>query len=280
MPGLETPEFVDLPGRRIFCVRHQPEGPVRASVVFAHPFGEEQKSAYHAFAEAARVLADSGFACLRFDFSGCGDSSGELDQARVDLWLEDLHAMIDLAAQGPAQEAPRFLVGLRLGAAIACRAAAARSDIAGMALWQPVVNGRAAFEADLRRVLIKQMMTDGASKVTREEMLAQLERGEGRIDLDGFPLTGALYRGIASLDLLSRESAFIGPVLLVQLSHSQVLLPEIQRAADAFRAAGSDVTLQALVSPPLWARIDRVDCSALAEKTASWLRARAEGGRA
>jgi alpha-beta hydrolase superfamily lysophospholipase len=200
MPAREEPVFFDSGGRRLFQVRHVPDGPVRGALVVCHPFGEEKKSAHRHFVELCRLLAGSGVASIRFDFTGCGDSDGGLRDATVERWTEDTRNALD-ACEGLAPGAPRFLLGLRLGAAVAALAVRDRPDVRGLALWQPIVDAKRAFAADLRRTLIKQMMTDGASKTTREALLAQLERGEGEIDLDGFPFTGALYREIAAIDL-------------------------------------------------------------------------------
>lgn len=280
MAAAETPDFIEAGERRLFCVRHLPGRPPRGQVLVCHPFGEEKKSSHRALVEMARLLADRGFACVRFDFTGCGDSSGRLEHATVAGWIDDVGVARQHLARHVPAGTPCFLLGLRLGASIAAAYAAGRQDVAGLALWQPLVNGKRAFAADLRRTLIKQMVTDGASKVTREELVAHLESGEGRIDLDGFLLTGALYRGIAAIDLLGPDAAFRGPTLIAQLAHNEAVQPDTQALADAARAAGADVTVRTLVAPPLWARIDRVACPDLLAATADWVEQRCGGEHA
>jgi len=276
MEAVETPDFISLESRRLYCVRHIPPGSPRGVAVVCHPFGEEKKSSHRTLVDLARALARTGIAAIRFDFSGCGDSSGDLREATVEAWKRDVEAALDSLQSLVKADLPVVVVGLRLGAAIASEFAADRADVAGLVLWQPIVNGRKAFMADLRRTLIKQMMTDGSSKVTRDELLEQLEGGEGEIDLDGFPFTGRLYQGIAGIDLLAQEKPYDGALAVFQISHNEKLQPDFAQLADAYRAGGADVDLQTVVAPPLWARIERVDCPELIDRTVAWIRDRCE----
>lgn len=277
MAPAETLEFLSVAGRELFAVRNVPPGPARGAVVCCQPFAEEKKSAHRTFYDLALRLAEKRIASIRLDFFGCGDSDGFLSDATTELWIQDIAAALDHLADSVPAEAPRFMVGLRLGASLAALCAAEAPGLAGLVLWQPVVNGRKAFAADLRRTLIKQMLTNGAGSVTRDELLARLESGEGRIDLDGFDLTGALYRGIAAIDLAAQDSPFAGPVLIAQMSHAEAIRPEIQRVADLYRDNGADVSVEALVSPPIWARIERTPCPDLLDRTVAWIEARAGG---
>jgi uncharacterized protein len=99
MPRIE-PAFIDLaavgpggtpPGsRRRFAVLHQPEGPPRGLVVYAHPFGEEMNKSRRMAALQARALAGAGNAVLQVDLLGCGDSPGDFGEAGWDDWVDDL----------------------------------------------------------------------------------------------------------------------------------------------------------------------------------------------
>lgn len=256
-------------GRSLFRARHWPDGQARGVVVFCHAFGEEKKNPHRVFVELARELAGRGIASVRFDFTGCGDSAGSLRDATMERWLEDLGAVFNAAAE--FGDVPRFLLGLRLGASVAARFAAGREDIAGLALWHPIVNGKKTFAAELRRTLIKEMLTAGAGKSSRDELLRALESGAGEVDLDGFPLTGALYQGIAGVDLLADERPYSGPVLLAQLSHSESLMPEMKALAERLGGLGAFVQTAPVVSPPIWARIERVETDELATATLDWV---------
>jgi hypothetical protein len=86
-----------------------------------------------------------------------------------------------------------------------------------------------------------------------------------------------LYRGIAAIDLTAGPG-YAGPVFLAQVSHNETLLPETEALAKAYLDRGAPVEVRALTAPPLWARIDRVDCPELAEATLQWLESVCGGG--
>jgi len=276
MPPLEEFLFLAANGRELFCARRVPDAP-RAAAVFCHPFGEEKKNAYRPFVDLGRLLAAKRVASVNFDYTGCGDSSGEMDGATLEMWIEDTLAVIESARALAPAGAPVLLAGLRLGASIAALAAL-RAGVERLVLWQPVVNGRADFAAELRRTLIKQMVTNGAARATRGQLLAELEQGQGRLDLDGFPFTGALYKGIASVNLLALELSARHTVSLIQIAHTPNPLPDTQRLAQAWSERGARVTTDAVVAPPLWARLDPVDVSSLLHLTADRVEAMLEAG--
>ena len=86
----------------------------------------------------AQALADwaaaNGRACLRFDYLGHGESSGDFQaKGTITRWREDALAAIDALTEGPL-----LLVGSSMGGWIACLAAMARPErIAAMVLVAP-----------------------------------------------------------------------------------------------------------------------------------------------
>jgi len=96
-----------------------PEGPVRATALFAHCFtcGKDIPAARRI---AARLTA-AGFAVLRFDFTGLGHSEGEFENTTFSSNVEDLVAAA--AALKDRGRAPDLLIGHSLGGAAVIRAA-------------------------------------------------------------------------------------------------------------------------------------------------------------
>ncbi|MCK7493610.1 MAG: alpha/beta hydrolase [Comamonadaceae bacterium] len=66
----------------------------------------------------SRALAAAGFAVLRVDLLGCGDSAGDFGDATWPRWVDDVVAAARwLRRQHPdAADAPLWLWGLRAGA--------------------------------------------------------------------------------------------------------------------------------------------------------------------
>lgn len=96
-----------------------PPGPARASVLFAHCFTCSKDG--HAPSRISRGLTERGFAVLRFDFTGLGESAGDFADATFTSNIADLvQAATFLRRRGAA---PALLVGHSLGGAAVIAAA-------------------------------------------------------------------------------------------------------------------------------------------------------------
>ena len=96
-----------------------PDGPVRASAIFAHCF-TCSKDILAARCIAAR-LAKQGFAVLRFDFTGLGHSEGEFANTHFTSNVADLGCAANYLADRDMP--PRLLIGHSLGGAAVIKAA-------------------------------------------------------------------------------------------------------------------------------------------------------------
>lgn len=88
--------------------------------------------------ELDRFAAAEGLACLRFDYSGHGESGGNFRDGTISRWLEESLAAVDRFTSGP-----QILVGSSMGGWIAlrlCQELAARGEagrVAGLLLMAP-----------------------------------------------------------------------------------------------------------------------------------------------
>jgi alpha-beta hydrolase superfamily lysophospholipase len=129
--------------RPLFGWVHAPaSGQVRGAVVLAPTLGIEAVNARYAYKDLADALADAGFAAIRFDYDGTGDSAGVLDDpGRVDAWLHSLRTAIELVkglALGRVS-----VVGLRIGATLAAEVlGSGPASIDDLVLWDPCASGR------------------------------------------------------------------------------------------------------------------------------------------
>ena len=113
---------------------------VRGAAVLCPPLGEEGRAAHRTYRSLAQELASRGFAALRFDYDGCGDSAGRADDpGRPQAWLQSIgHARRYLEESGATSTA---LVGMRVGATLAAEACV--GDLpAALVLWDPCASGR------------------------------------------------------------------------------------------------------------------------------------------
>jgi alpha-beta hydrolase superfamily lysophospholipase len=141
------------PDRTLFGFYHPPaDGAWRATgVVLCPPIGTDYTRSDRTYRHMAERLAAAGFACLRFDLSGTGDSGGE--EAPPGLWrrwVEEIGiATEELRARSGAEAIA--LVGLRIGATLALQHAVERGTADSLVLWSPCVSG-AGFVAEVTKL--------------------------------------------------------------------------------------------------------------------------------
>ncbi len=83
----------------------------------------------------ADALPAAGFALARFDFRGCGESSGVETDTTIATRIEDVRAVLACLGQHPRLRSRVGLLGSSLGGFVATHVAAARSDIPALVTW-------------------------------------------------------------------------------------------------------------------------------------------------
>jgi len=244
---------------KLFGAWHVPGGPARGGVVMCAPFGEEAKSVYRTFYETADLLASRGWHALRFDYFGTGNSLGSFEEFTPTQARHDIRAaVIFLRGQGVEKIG---LLGLGLGGSLAfAHAAEEHADF--LVLWQPCLNGEEFYRLNIKRQLVRQMLTHG--KAT-----GAATRGDV-VDLDGYAIRKSTVEELRKLNLLNLCPANIPPTLLLQISYSGNMSSELQALADSCRPAPE---MRAVVCEPFWKRIGFVECGQVLGVTASWLEA-------
>lgn len=234
-------------------------------VLAVPPFGDEMNKSRRMTALQARRLAARGFGVLLLDLEGCGDSDGELRDARWDGWKDDLAAAAGwLAARNPA---PLFLLGLRTGALLALDYARAQSSVAGIVLWQPVASGDAFLTQLLRLKLAGGMLDQSGGGASTAALRASLAAGE-TLEIGGNDISGGLAADLGAQDLraLAPHSCPVHWFELVA-DPERPMPPAAARIADAWRADGVALAASMLVGPPFWSTQEITECETLLEAT-------------
>lgn len=266
----EEARMLPVNGGALHAVLTRPARPAEGPVfVLCHPFGEEKLWAHRVLVIFARTLAARGRAALRFDYRGNGDSSGEFRDCSLQTILTDVGCAVD-AAKALTGATEVVLVGLRFGALVASVAADARTDVARLALWAPVVDGGRYLQEILRANLAAQIAAHREVRQDRAALVAELAQGR-TVDVDGYALSSALYDEVSAVKLDATRRTFAGPVLAVQLSPQAGAPPqaELQRLVEQFDRA----ELQVVQEDPFWKEIDRFyeDAPNLFGVTLDWL---------
>ena len=248
------PVFFGPEDHSLFGWLHLPAGraPRRTAVVLCHPFGQEFMLAHRAFHGFARLLAEAGFATLRFDWWGTGDSHGDLEEARLETWTRDVAlAMRTVRERVKCDDVA--LAGMRLDATLAALAGA-DAPLAALLLWDPVVDG-ATFLRELQVAHWRETRSD-APPATFDAPLTEAS---------GFLVGDRLCDDLRALDLGATPLDRDVPVLWADTQRSS----EGDTAGDAdgdavsaagprdallrtWRERGVSVEVQSLPAPAVW----------------------------
>lgn len=103
--------------------------PIRAYALFAHCFTCSKDIA--AASRISRALVGLGYAVLRFDFTGLGNSDGDFSNTNFSSNVEDLIAAADFLRN--EHRAPQLLIGHSLGGAAVLKAAVSIAEVTAIA---------------------------------------------------------------------------------------------------------------------------------------------------
>jgi uncharacterized protein len=275
-PAAPLPQAFFLPaapaaraGGQRFCLFHAPaSGAARGSVLVLHPFAEELNNTRRLVALQARALAQAGFAVLQIDLFGCGDSSGDFEDAQWDDWLTD--AALGRQWLAGQTGGPLWVWGLRAGALLASTLAAQPLEDAeippGLLLWQPVPEGQQALQQFLRLHAASQWL--GRDAAATDAPARRLQRDES-VEIAGYTLTPALARGLQQARLTPCPAT--GTRRLIWLDTSTQAAPTLSPASErhigAWRAAGWSVHAEAVAGPAFWQQIGTDDAPRLIAAT-------------
>src|SRR5664279_138078 len=131
--------------RLLFGTYHDPvvRVPRATAVLLCNPFGQESILVHRIYATLAAKLSKAGHHVLRFDYFGTGDSAGEVAEGTQEGWIEDImEAHEELQASSGLSRV--VWTGLQYVATLAALATQfVKRPIAGLILWDPVVEGSA-----------------------------------------------------------------------------------------------------------------------------------------
>lgn len=123
-------------GQKIVGILHSPDKQNPPIIIMCHGFTGTKGNIHDKFYKSAKKLCESGFAVLRFDFRGSGESEGEFVNVTVSSEANDLKAAIEFMQKQGYEKIG--VVGSSLGGAISVIGYDER--VKAMVLWNPVTN--------------------------------------------------------------------------------------------------------------------------------------------
>lgn len=179
----------------LYGVYHPPKARVgrQTGVVLCAPFGQEYMRAHRAYRQLSLLAAKSGYHVLRFDYTGSGDSAGDGADFTISRAVEDTGLAIEELCDTADLERV-VLVGLRLGGLIAAQAAAERSDVAHLVLWDPVTDGP---------TYLQDLLLDAAARPQSFGSIAANGEARGVVGVMGYPVTETFREELTAAHVIS-----------------------------------------------------------------------------
>lgn len=254
------------PGRQLFGWFHPAgggSGTTRdCAVVMCNPLGYDAICAHAHYRVLAQQLAAAGFAVLRFDHHGTGDSSGsDMDPHRVPAWIEGI-ALASRYARQYSGATHVALFGLRMGGTLSLAAAAAHQIADSVIAWSPFASGQ-LFLREMRA--LRSMSQAGAATSSGQPDMDLAEEAAGYL------LSASTVSELEELSLLTCNTAPAARVLLLARDD----IPESDRLARHLRSSGCIVTHMTVpgYSGMMRDTFDSVTPAEAFEKIRGWLEA-------
>lgn len=257
--------YLPAAGGQRFCLYHRPDSDRRekGALLFVHPFAEEMNKSRRMTALQARALAAAGYCVLQMDLAGCGDSSGSLDLAAWDYWVDD----VELGCRWLKRRsgAPLWLWGLRTGCLVAAAAARRLDEAANFLFWQPTVSGKIYLQQFLR-LKMAGALADGGPKGVTQMLRHRLAAGE-EVEVAGYVFSAALADGLEAAELAPPDRP--GRVEWLELASQAEgsLAPVSQKCLAAWKAAGHGARGRIVAGQQFWQTVETTECPGLLAAT-------------
>lgn len=130
---------------------HRPNDARRAPIVICcHGLTGTRIGSSYRLVTIGRKLAESGIACLRFDFRGCGESDGVFQDVTTDTLLTDMYAVLDWVFAHPDLDPARVgIIASSFGAYTAARAADRMPGLKSCVFFAPVADPHELISRDM-----------------------------------------------------------------------------------------------------------------------------------
>ncbi len=219
------------------CHLPPPDQAREVGVVLCNPWQQEFIRGHRTLSQLSQRLARQGLAVLRFDYYGTGDSAGADADGTLEQWQNDLRQAIQELKRRARLETV-YLVGLRLGAALAALVASGRADVEGLVLWEPAVRG-ADYLHELRAWNEEKQLS----------FLNQAQMGQTHVELLGFGLHPGFVGELEKLDLLALKRSPARHICLIEGAAA----PAVAQLQRQLEQLGAQVEYHLIPSFKLWA---------------------------
>lgn len=186
--------------------REEEQGARIPVVVICHGFVGNRIGTDRLFVKAAKALEESGFAVLRFDYAGCGESEGDYGQTGMGSWIDQTRYALDTVLDLDFIDHTKVaLLGHSLGGAVAVATAAVDKRVNTLVLWAPVGHPF----VDIVELVGRETYDEAVTK--------------GAVEHAGYSLSHSFFQSLAPAHPLQEAKHFAGDVFLVHGTSDPVI---------------------------------------------------------
>lgn len=137
----EFPVTFKSNGQQIVGIMHLPNKKNAPVAIICHGYFGAKSGAFYILSDAARELCRNGFAVLRFDYRGSGDSEGKFEDQRIKTVLEDFDTAMEFLKTIKDIDLSKIgVVGHSMGGTVAILSAKKHKDIKVIVAWATVAD--------------------------------------------------------------------------------------------------------------------------------------------
>jgi uncharacterized protein len=174
-------------------------------VIICHGFISTRIGIDRLFVQTAHYLASRGMLVVRFDYAGCGESSGEYGDNRLEDLIDQTRSVIDYVKNIESfKNNPIILLGHSLGGAVALLTATIDTRVDSLILWAPSANPY-----------------DDITRIVRTQ--TKISNLDGSIDYCGYRLGSHFFQSLSHYHPLQEAKKFPGNVLVVHGTNDEVI---------------------------------------------------------
>ncbi len=175
-------------------------------IVFCHGFTGSRIGVDRLFVQAARYFSDAGYLVVRFDYGGCGESTGSYGDGGMEQLVKETRIMLDYTLSFDCVDLSRVtLLGHSLGGAVAVQTAFRDRRVKRLVLWAPVAHPL----ADIVRII---------GQEAHRNIIAA-----GQTDYLGYTLTDRFLQSLANAHPLQETRQIRGDVLVLHGAEDEVI---------------------------------------------------------
>ena len=169
------------------------------------------------YTRTARELSKNGYASLRIDFRGSGESDGDWEDTTFSGQIKDAVAAIDWLRDNPEINGSKISVlGWSQGGLVATHAVAARPEVTSTVLWAPVTNPLVTFSNLLGSETVMNAIAGDAATPHTVKLPWGVET----------TLKGAFYQELPTTSAAAAIAAYPGPVMVIVGSRDTTVTPQ------------------------------------------------------